>query len=566
MASLSLPEACGLLPRHCDVTWIDWLIVLLLNGTVMCYGLSLARGAKTSEDWFLGRRALPWWAIGLSMFATNVDNADLVSLTGTTYNEGLHIIMVHTLGSLLGASFAAFFLVPAMARLGQFTNAEYLESRFGPAARVLSAVIQIQYRSSMLGLMIWSLYLLLTGLLGLRSFDAWALIVALVAFVAAYTSLGGLKSVVMTDALQGIIMFVAMAVIFSAVHNAAGGWSNMRQTLAEIQIDSDRPASDLLYMSRYRGDDGDTSPVVVAIGWLIIGFGYWSVNHSQTMRLAGAKSLWDMKMAALFGATISMPIMVGCASIGLFGHALFPEFEAPDRLYPHLADLYLGAGLKGVVVAGIVAAAISTFDSMGSSLSALFTRDIYARLFVNDRDDAHYLKVSRWATVVILASGFAYVPFIGSKETMLQAFLTLIPVFVTPLLTIYLIGIFTAAHRKSGIAGIMVGACYGVVALVDREFIDIAMLPSWFTGRWPALMWAMAFTAMGAAVATLVFGRYTPPACPHTPSGWLQTSSHELGSLPDTPFRRQPPWWLRPEALAAVLISSTTLILFTFFW
>ena len=106
---------------------------------MITYGLVLARGAKTSQDWFLGKRSLAWWAIGLSMFATNVDNADLVSLTGTTYNEGLHIIMVHTLGSLLGASFAAFFLVPAMARAGQFTNAEYLEGRFGPVARVLSA-------------------------------------------------------------------------------------------------------------------------------------------------------------------------------------------------------------------------------------------------------------------------------------------------------------------------------------------------------------------------------------------------------------------------------------------
>ena len=156
------------------MTWIDWLIVLVLNGSVMLYGLFIARGSKTSEDWFLGRRSLAWWAIGWSMFATNVDNADLVSLTGTTYNEGLHIIMVHTLGSLLGATFAAFFLVPAMARGGQFTNAEYLEARFGPAARVLSALIQIQYRSSMLGLMIWSLYLLLTGMLAVDSGAAWA--------------------------------------------------------------------------------------------------------------------------------------------------------------------------------------------------------------------------------------------------------------------------------------------------------------------------------------------------------------------------------------------------------
>jgi SSS family solute:Na+ symporter len=549
------------------MTWIDWLIVFVLNGSVIVYGLVLARGSKTSQEWFLGNRSLAWWAVGLSMFATNVDNADLVSLTGTTYNEGLHIIMVHTLGSLLGASFAAFFLVPAMARAGQFTNAEYLEGRFGPAARVLSALIQIQYRSSMLGLMIWSLYLLLTGFLGLGGSVAWMLIVGLVAFAAVYTSLGGLKSVVMTDAFQGIIMFIAMAVIFAAVWNAAGGWSEMQATLERMQIEeTNQPASDLLFMGRYRGDNGDTSPIVVAIGWIIIAAGYWSVNHSQTMRLSGARSFWDMKMAALFGATISMPIMVGCASIGLFGRALFPEFDRPDQLYPHMADLYLGVGLKGLVVAGIVAAAISTFDSIGSSLSALFTRDIYARLIAPDRDDKHYVQVSRWATVAVLALGFAYLPFIGSKETMLQAFLTLIPVFVTPLFSVYLIGLFTRAHAKAGIAGICAGACYGVVALIDREIIDILWLPAWFTGRWPALMWAMVFTGLGSLVTTLVLGKCSAENLPPEQSGWLRDSSRLLDTLPDYPFDRPPPRWLSPEILAVVLITSTAFILFKFFW
>ncbi|MCA9224471.1 MAG: hypothetical protein KDA47_02630, partial [Planctomycetales bacterium] len=69
---------------------VDWMIVLLLNGAIIGYGFYLARGTSSSSDWFLGRRALPWWAIGLSMFATNVDNADLVSVTGKTYTEGLH--------------------------------------------------------------------------------------------------------------------------------------------------------------------------------------------------------------------------------------------------------------------------------------------------------------------------------------------------------------------------------------------------------------------------------------------------------------------------------------------
>lgn len=538
----------------------------------MVYGLVIARGAKTSEDWFLGRRTLAWWAIGLSMFATNVDNADLVSLTGTTYQEGMHIIMVHTLGALVGASFAAFFLVPAMARAGQFTNAEYLEARFGPTARVLSALIQIQYRSSMLGLMIWSLYLLLTGLLGLGTLLAWMLIIVLVLFAAAYTSLGGLKSVVMTDALQGIIMFLAMATIFSAVWQASGGWTQMRETLQSMDTAAEQPVSDLLHMGRYQGDAGATSPLIVAIGWIIIALGYWSVNHSQTMRLAGARSLWDMKMAAIFGATISMPIMVGCASIGLFGRALFPEFAKPDQLYPHMADLYLGVGAKGLVVAGIVAAAISTFDSMGSSLSALFTRDVYARLIASNREDAHYVNVSRVATFVIMAIGFAYLPFIGSKETMLQAFLTLIPVFVTPLFAVYLIGIFTRAHRKSGIAGILVGAAYGTVALLDREFIDITWLPAWLTGRWAALLWAPVFTALAALVVTIKFGRC--PAERQTSAGvvdgrlpgWLQSSSQSLKPVPDHPFEREPSIWFSPEILALALIALTSFTLVKFFW
>ena len=545
---------------------LDWLIVVLLNGGVMLWGFWIARGTKTSQDWFLGKRSLAWWAIGLSMFATNVDNADLVSLTGTTYREGMHIIMVHTFGALLGASFAAFFLVPSMARAGQFTNAEYLENRFGPATRVLSALIQLQYRTSMLGLMIWSVFLLLTSFLGLASSSAWMLIVAIVAMAAIYTSMGGLKSVVMTDALQGLIMLVGTIVIFTAVWKATGGWSQAVEILKDVPLNENQPASDLVHMGRYYGDDGETSPLLIAVGWIIIAGGYWSVNHSQTMRLAGARSIWDMKMAALFGAVISMPIMVACASLGVFGHALFPEFESPDKLYPHMADLYLGVGLKGLVVAAIFAAAISTFDSMGSSLSALFTRDIYARLIAKDKDDAHYVGVSRLATVVILGLGFAYIPFISSKDTMLQAFLTLIPVFVSPLFAIYMVGLLAKAHRKAGMTGILTGAVYGLIALYDREIADLTFLPSWLTNRWMALIWGMVFAGIGAMVATLVLGKDKASDHKTQPSGWLESSSQTLNKIPEHPFQKTPPKWLTPEYLAGILILATGAILYTFFW
>ncbi|MEX2026340.1 MAG: hypothetical protein WEH44_03550, partial [Pirellulaceae bacterium] len=327
----------------------------------------------------------------MSMFATNVDNADITSVTGKTFNEGLHILTVYALGSALGGIAAAFLVVPSMYRAGFYTNAEYLEARFGPTMRVLSALIQIQYRSSMLGLMIWAVYVLLTGMQILGDTEAWLLIVALVVLAGLYTAWGGLKSVVWTDLLQGLVMMAGAVVIFAAVYSAVGGWDGMRASLAKIG------KQDLPHMGRYHGESGEVSPYLVVLGWTIIASGYWTVNHTQTMRLMGSRSLWDMRMAALFGVAVSLPIMIVSACLGIFGRAL-PEFQhlagkEADALYPLLITRYLGIGFKGLVVAGVVAAAVSTFDSMGSALSAIFTRDIYARLLVRGKSDAHYVRV-----------------------------------------------------------------------------------------------------------------------------------------------------------------------------
>lgn len=555
------------------MTLLDWIIVLFLNGAVIAYGFYLARGTKTSSDWFLGSRALPWWAIGLSMFATNVDNADLVSVTGNTYREGMHIITVYALGSAIGGILAAFWVVPAIYRAGFYTNAEYLEARFGPATRVLSALIQIQYRSTMLGLMIWSIYLLLTGLKIVDPIQAWVLIVAMVILSGIYTAWGGLKSVVWTDALQSLIMMVGGIVIMAAVWNSVGGWTEMKAALDAQGIEQGKAVADLPHAGRYHGDRGDLSPYVIVLGWCIIGSGYWTVNHTQTMRLMGARSLWDMKMAALFGVAISLPIMVACTALGLFGRALYPNLDQPDLLFPLLAREYLEPGLKGLVVAGIVAAAISTFDSMGSALSAIFTRDIYARLFAPNRDDAHYVLAGRIATVVILVLGFLYLPFILLQENMLKAFTTLVPVFVTPLLTMYLAGVFTRAHRRSGVVGLFIGGSYGLVALWDREAPKIGWLPeiewlaAWFTGPWVALPWAVVITASAMALATLVLGRQADDdELRLTETGWLARSREELPELREHPFRGKLPPWLNPIGYAWLLLIATGYVVFGLFW
>ena len=210
------------------------------------------------------------------------------------------------------------------------------------------------------------------------------------------------------------------------------------------------------------------------------------------------------------------------------------------------------------------AAAISPFDSMGSALSAVFTRDIYGLLRPN-RDDAHYVRVSRIATVVILALGFAYLPFIRSKGSMLTAFLTLIPVFVTPLFTVYLVGVFTRAPRISGIVGLLVGAAYGVIALVDREVADLG-LPNGFTGRWAAYPWSFAFTCVTMISVTCGPGREDRRDLALASSTWSKKDHDSSAHLLEHPFREGVPTHLRPGPIAIAVIAVTAYLVFWVFW
>ncbi|RMG38579.1 MAG: hypothetical protein D6725_06920 [Planctomycetota bacterium] len=483
----------------------DWLIVAVFNGGIILAGLWVARGTRSSFEWFLASRTLPWWAIGLSMFATNVDSADLVGVTAMTFREGVHVVTVYALGSAVGAFLAAWVVVPQIVRAGCFTNAEYLEWRYGPSTRVLSALIQIQYRTSLLGAMIWSTYQALLELVGLSAVGAWVVIVGLVVAAAVYTSWGGLKSVVWTDAGQGVVMIIAAAVVFTAVWDQVGGWKALEAKLHAQDVQAGTHLASLLHVGGYHGDRGRLAAGWIVLGWTIIGAGYWTVNHTQTMRLMGARSLRDMQYGAVFGVLLSLPVMLVAASLGVFCHGMdgLPELD-PDRLFPYLANHVLRPGLKGLVVAGMVAALVSTFDSMGSALSAVFTRDVYARFIASNRSESHYVLISRVSTVGILLLGFAYVPFIARQDHMLRAFVTLIPVFVTPLLTVYVAGVTTKVSRRSGLVGLLSGGAYGVLALIDRQFVDWPWFPAWLSERWVAIAWSVLFTLVPMAVATLI--------------------------------------------------------------
>jgi len=453
------------------MTALDWLIVLLLNGPVIALALARSRDTHTSGDWFLAGRTLPFWMIGLSLYATFVDTTDLVADSGATFNQGVRFFIMNWLGVLVGWLLLAHGVILPIYRRGMFTNAEYLEARFGVATRVLSVLVQVLYRSVIMGMIATANFLTLRIVCGWEPALAWSVVAGVAVVATIYTMAGGLKSVVLTDAMQSVVMFAAMAVIFGLVWREVDGWSGMAARLTERDPVM---AGELLHAGTSLGG---VSAWLIGFNLMLAGLAYAIVNHTQSMRLLGARSETDLKGAVVVGGVLLVVATFLSQSMGLMGRALFPELEAlpvppdvqsADAIFPVLVRDVAGPGLKGLMLAGVMAAAFSTYDSIGSTLSALITRDIYARLLVRDREDHHYLTVGRWLTPVVILGSFLYVPTL-LRGGLVGTYLAMVGSFVVPLLAVYLLGAFTRVHRSSAVAGLVVGVGYGVYALLARQ-------------------------------------------------------------------------------------------------
>ena len=555
------------------MTDLDWLIVVVMNGAIVGYGLVISRGTKTASDWFLAARGLPWWIVGLSMFATAVDSGDYVAVVGGAYTFGISNLTTWWLGLPIGWFIVSYGVFLPLYRSGMYTNAEYLEYRFGPSVHILSALIQIQNRTNVLGNIAFSLYLMFSILTGWGD-STWWLVVAIATAAAVYTASGGLKSVAITDALQSVMMFIASLVLWLTLWNVVGGWSGLAERFQAIDPALVEP---MMHVGG-RSEPG-VPPVLVIFGWIAILTAYCVVNHSQAMRMLASRSEWDMKMAASAASVVTAVVMWFNITLGVIGRAIYPEVEAVDRVFPLLVQDYLAPGLIGVVVGGVLAGGVSTYDSIGSSVAAVFTRDIYARFIVRDGDDAHYLQVSRWATPAIIALSFGYVPFVQSG--MIAFYLRLSAVAVIPLFTVTVMGALTRVHRGSGLPGLVVGMLYGASSLLGDRF-DWP-LPVWWTNTWWAYPWGILLTAGTMIVFSLVYGWASRedvsglvfrggdtrvgagPRLAAAEGTWLASTREQLGVKPKFPFSAGPGgpvWYLRPTLWAGgFLIAAGTICL-----
>ena len=548
------------------MTLLDWCIIVALNGAIVVYGLLRGRETHTATDWFLAGRSLPGWSGGLSLWATAIDSSDLVADSGFTFGAGMTYFVANWVGAVAGWVAAAHLVVLPMYRAGMYTNAEYLEARFGPAARVISALVQVQYRTLVLGIIANTMYLVFAIVCGWGDVASWSAVIAIALVATVYTMLGGLKSVAITDALQTFVMVAAGSTLFFLLWDNVGGWDGLTD-----RLDAGSPgrARELLHVGS--PSDDAPEPLWACLAFAIMGFAYSIVNHTQSMRLFGSRSEWDLKMAVVPAALLMIVMTFLSLMVGIVGRALYPETSAMpveeslqhrDSIYPLVIRDLAATGLKGLVVGGVIASILSTFDSIGSTLSSLLTRDVYARLVKRDGDDRHYLRVGRWLTPLIIFGSFAYIPYLREKEGMLHGYLDLVSAFVIPLLTVYLMGTLTGAHRKSGTIGLIVGVLYGILRLKWPE-----QLPDFLVDKYAAYLHAMLVTAGAMVLVSGFLGWERRGALrreEEETDGWLQASRLEASGLamPEGGERGD----LLPLVLGLGVILIGLILSFVVFW
>ena len=569
------------------MTALDWAVVVVLNGGIVAYSLIAFRNKGESFDWYLAAKSMPWWVIGLSAFGTAVDSGDYVGIVGGSYNLGLSQLAQWWLGIAVGWTVLSFFVIVPMYRSGVFTNAEWLEFRFGPSVRLLAVLINVQSRTNVLGNIFFSMYLVLHIVADIEATTCWFVVVGVAISSVLYIVRGGLRAGVLTDALQSTTMIVASFVLWGFAYSGLGGWEGVATRLEAAE---EGLADALLKVGGYSPDG--VPALVVIFGFLVVLTTYAIINQYEAIRFLGARSEWDFKMAVLVASIATAICLFFNVSLGPMARAQFPGLEIVDRAYPLMIEAYLPAGLVGLVVAGLVAAGYSTFDSIGIGISSLFVRDVYARFIVKNGTDAHYTKVGRISVPIILALGFVYVPFLGEKG-MLLFYLRLAGAIAVPLMTVMLMGVFTRVHRQTGIVGLLVGLGYGMSAIL-ADFNEWA-LPVWYQNTWWTYLWNLVLPALSMLIASkvidwrrgpvrdeelrgLVYARREDPASLRQHMGqrlaalegtWLQKTLVEAPIRPEYPFavgEGGPKWYLRPGLWIGVYLAVASILLFVVLW
>ena len=514
-----------------SLTVIDYSVLIVYLGGTLALGLFLSRRIRSEEDYFLAGRRLPWWAIGMSLVATDIGGTDIIGVGGAAYTYGMAVGNFEWIGCVPAMIVAAFVVIPFFWRIGVYTIPEFLERRFNVGVRSVLAACWLIFMACNLGVMLLASAKMASVLLG-WNITVCILVTAL--FVGVYTVAGGLAAVVYTDAVQCAVMILGCLLVLVLGLRDVGDVAELRAKIREheqreqlaqvasVSAESEEEMAEptgsedrMVQHTRLILPADSKSP----FPWTGIFFGlalilspaYWIGNQAIVQRSLGARSEFEAKASYVWGAVLKNVIPFVIAVPGLIAYAKYTDMPDGDQAFPRLVADILPAGCRGIFLAAFLAALMSSVDSYLNSASVIVTSDFYRRFIRPDANDRHLLRVGRIVTVVLVLWSIVFAFYLTQRsEGIYTIFQTLMSFFQGPALAILLAGLLW--RRATGIGaffGFLTGlsCAIGLFTLNLESFCEAFGLQPLFQIEEPFLylsVWAFLVTGVTVVVISLL--------------------------------------------------------------
>lgn len=459
----------------------DWIVISTYFALVFLLAWWVTQKEKketSTTDYFLGGRNMGWFVIGASLFASNIGSEHLIGLAGDGSADGVVVAQFEILAALilllLGWVFVPFYL-----KSNVFTMPEFLEKRYSPAARTyLSWVSILAYVITKISVTIFAGGIVFETLMGI---PFWTGAFAIVVATGLYTILGGLRAVVYTDMLQMFILVGgALAVTFYGI-SEIGGWGELVDAVSSLDAQT---GGDHFNMWKAMSD-ADYPWTGILFGAPILGVWYWCTDQFIVQRVLAAKNISHARKGTIFGGFLKiLPLFIfvipGVIAWVLIQRDAF-DVESSNHTLPGLVQHLLPVGLRGLVVAGLLAALMSSLSSVFNSCSTLFTVDIYKK-WRPDTSERELVRVGQIATGLLVLLGMLWIPLMEAVSGQLFNYIQSVQAYISPpIASVFLLGIFfRRLNAKGAMASLYTGLALGMTRLLAQIFVGDTPGSFWY--------------------------------------------------------------------------------------
>ncbi len=460
------------------MAFLDWLVIAAFAALMIGIVWWVSRQKQeNSDDYFLGGKDATWIAIGASIFASNIGSEHLIGLAGAGASSGMAMAHWEIQGWMI--LILGWVFVPFYTRSMVLTMPEFLERRYNTQSRTLLSFISlISYVMTKVAVTVYAGGLVFQKVFGIKELWGidffWISAIGLVLVTAVYTIVGGMKSVLYTSVLQTPILLLGSLIILVLGLKELGGWNEMMR-LCDVTPSYDGATDTMIHLMR---DNSDRKyPWLGAlIGSAIIGFWYWCTDQFIVQRVLSGKNETEARRGTIFGAYLKLlpvflfliPGMIAFAlhqKTGSFLPILENGVHNADAAFPTLVAKLLPAGVKGLVVCGILAALMSSLASLFNSSAMLFTIDFYKR-FKPETPEKKLVVIGQIATVVIVVLGILWIPVMRSVGNVLYDYLQDVQSVLAPgIAAAFLLGV---TWKRTSALGGMWGLISGIVVGLTR--------------------------------------------------------------------------------------------------